>query len=69
MNRQSAIVVIDKAKLPELVHEMTDPRPGRADHLRQVILTDSWEAQVRLCFPCQNEQAAGESEPAVSRLS
>jgi len=40
MNRQSAIVVIDKAKPAELVHEMTDPRPGRADHLRQVILTD-----------------------------
>jgi hypothetical protein len=40
MNRQSVIVVIYEAKPAELVHEMTDPRPGCADHLRQVILTD-----------------------------
>jgi len=42
MNCQpAAVAVIDKAQLPELVHEMTDPRPGGADHLGQVILTDS----------------------------
>jgi hypothetical protein len=40
MDRQPA-VVIDKAKLPELLHEMTDPRPGCADHWRQVFLIDS----------------------------
>src|SRR3990172_12402794 len=33
-------VVIDKAKLPEFIHEMTDPRPGGADHLCQVFLID-----------------------------
>ena len=33
--------VIDKAQLPELIHEMTDPRPGCADHFCQAILTDS----------------------------
>ena len=27
------VVVIDKAKLSELIQEMTDPRPGCADHL------------------------------------
>jgi hypothetical protein len=43
MDRQPAhgAVVFDKAKLPELVHEMTDPRPGGAHHLRQVFLIDS----------------------------
>ncbi len=41
MDRQPAAVVIDKAKLLELIHEMTDPRPGCADHLRQVFLIDS----------------------------
>jgi hypothetical protein len=38
----SAIVVIDKTQLPELIHEMTDPGPGRTDHLCQGILTYSW---------------------------
>ena len=42
MDRQRTVaIVIDKAQLPELVHEMTDRRPGRADHLRQVFLSDS----------------------------
>ncbi len=38
MDRQSTIVVIDEAKLPELVHEMTDARSRCSDHLRQGIL-------------------------------
>jgi len=42
LDRQSAtIAVIDKAKLPEFVHEVTDPRSCCAHHLRQVILADS----------------------------
>ena len=42
LNRQPAVAaVIDKAQLPELVHEMTDLQPGYADHLCQVFLTDS----------------------------
>ena len=42
MDLQPAVVaVIDKAQLPELIHEMTDPRPGGADHLCQVVLTDA----------------------------
>ena len=41
MDRQRAVaIVIDKAELPELIHEMTDPRPGGADHLGQVFLID-----------------------------
>jgi hypothetical protein len=39
VNRQlGAFAVINKAQLPELIHEMTDPRPGCADHLCQAIL-------------------------------
>src|SRR6187401_962619 len=37
----SAHVVIDEAMLSELIHEMTDPRPGRADHFRQGGLVNS----------------------------
>ena len=41
MDRQPGFtLVIDKAKLPELIHEMTDPRPGGTDHLCQVFLID-----------------------------
>jgi len=39
-DQSSFTVVIDKAKLPELIHEMIDPRPGCADHLCQVFLVD-----------------------------
>ena len=42
VNRQRAAArVIDKAQRPELVHEVTHPRPGGADHLCQVFLVDS----------------------------
>ena len=42
VNRQRALArVIDKSQCAELVHEMADPRPGGADHLRQVFLIDS----------------------------
>jgi hypothetical protein len=40
MDRQPA-VVIDKAKLPELLHEMIDSRPGCADPWRQAFLIDT----------------------------
>lgn len=43
MDRQLAAgaVIIDKAKLLELVHEVADPRSGGAHHLRQVFLINS----------------------------
>ena len=41
MDRQRAVaVVIDKSAFPELIHKMTDPRPGGADHLGQLFLID-----------------------------
>ena len=69
MDGQSAVIIVDKAMLPEPVHEMTDPGPGRADHLCQGILIDSGEYRFQLCFPCQNAKAAGESEPDAFRWS
>src|ERR1700682_1663780 len=36
----SFMVVVDEAKLPEVIHEMIDPRPGCADHLCQMFLSD-----------------------------
>jgi hypothetical protein len=51
MHRQSAaVVVIDKTEPPELIHEVTDPRPGCADHLCQVILADSGKHRFRSAF-------------------
>jgi hypothetical protein len=51
MDRQPVVIaVIDKAQLPELIHEMTDPRPGCADHLCQAILTDSGEHRFGSAF-------------------
>src|SRR5579872_4373786 len=42
MDCQRALVrVIDKAELPEITHEMTDPRPGGTNHLCQIFLIDS----------------------------
>ena len=41
-DRQRAIArIVDKAHRPELVHEMTDPRPRSTDHLCQVFPIDS----------------------------
>ena len=37
----AAVGVIDKAMLPELIHEMTYSRPGSAYHLCQITLTDT----------------------------
>ena len=37
MARQPTVVV-DKAKRLGLLHEMTDPQPGGADPLRQILL-------------------------------
>ena len=38
MDRQSTGIIVNEAELPELVPEMTDPCPGRADHFGQRIL-------------------------------
>ena len=51
MDRQPAVVaVIDKAQLPEFVHEMADSRSGRANHLRQTLLIDARKYRFRSTF-------------------
>ena len=59
MDRQPAAggaVVIDKTQLLELVHEMTDPRPGSAHHLRQVFLIDSGKDTLGATFLAKMSQ-------------
>jgi hypothetical protein len=60
-------VVIDKAKLPELLHEMTDPRPGCADHLYQVFLIDFGEANLDSTFLTQMREQ--EENPSWALLA
>jgi hypothetical protein len=43
-------VVIDEAQLTKLVHEVTDPRPCRADHLGQSFLADLRDNRLRPAF-------------------
>ena len=58
MDRQPAhgALVIDKTQLLELVHEMTDPRPGGAHHLRQVFLIDSGQDTLGATFLAEMSQ-------------
>jgi hypothetical protein len=37
---QPALVIVNEAQCPELVHEMAHPRAGCAYHLRESLLTD-----------------------------
>jgi len=43
-------VVVNKAQLPESVHEETDARSRRADHLREGFLADSCQYRLRPTF-------------------
>jgi hypothetical protein len=42
--------VFNEAEGPELIHKMIDPRPGCADHLRQIFLTDLGDYLFRFTF-------------------
>ena len=56
-DRESRLgVVIDEAELPELVHEVIDARPRRADHLRQVFLVDPGNDGLGLALPAEARQ-------------
>jgi len=50
MDGQSAVVIVDKAMLPEPIHEMTDPRPCCTDHLCERILIHSGDYGLGLAF-------------------
>ena len=49
-------IVINKTQFLELVHEMTDPRPGGAHHLRQMFLIDSGKDTLRAPFLAKMSQ-------------
>ena len=50
MDGQSTVIIVDKPVLPEPVHEVADPRPGRANHLCEGILIDSGDHGFSLAF-------------------
>src|ERR1035441_2390907 len=56
--------IVDKAHRPELVHEMTDPRPRSTDHLGQVFLIDSGMDRFDSAFlakMCQQQENSGQA--------
>ena len=62
-------VVVDEAKLFELVHEMTDARPGGADHLRQTLLIDSGDDWFGTAFFAKTrKQQENPSQPLIARV-
>ena len=64
MDGQTAVIIVDKAVLSEPVHEMTDPRPGRADHLCQSILIHIGDYYFSLAFLAKmREQKENPSQP------
>ena len=70
VDRQPVVIaVIDKAMFPEPVHEMTDPGPGRADHLCQAILTDSGDYGFSLAILAKmRKQQENSSQTLLARV-
>ncbi|OFW24229.1 MAG: hypothetical protein A3H27_15745 [Acidobacteria bacterium RIFCSPLOWO2_02_FULL_59_13] len=55
----AAVFVINEAVILELIHEMTHPRPGCADHMCQGFLIDSGKhslGPVSLAKMCQQQE-------------
>ena len=62
-------VVVDKAQLPELVHEMTDPRVRRADDLCQRLLADLGRDRLRAAFLAEiGEHEEGPGQALFARV-
>ena len=62
-------VVVDEAELPELVHEVVDPRSGRADHLRQVLLIDAGDDRFGLAVLAKvRQQQEHPRQPLLARV-
>ena len=58
-------VVIDKAKLPELIHEMTDPRPGGTHNLRKGLLIDLGNHPLMLAMLANTRKGQEDSRQAL----
>jgi hypothetical protein len=67
MDHQPIAAVIDEAKVSEPIHEMTDPRPGCADYLSQVILTDT--GKHGLCFAFLAKMSEHQENPSQALLA
>jgi hypothetical protein len=69
VDRQSAIVVINKTKFPELVHEMAYSRPGCADHLCQGVLVCFWNYHFSSALLAKmSESQEDPSQPLFARV-
>ena len=66
MNLQPAPAIVNEARLPEPVHEKTDPRPGGADHLGEGLLANRGDHGLA-AIPYPVGPAAAESEPVFFR--
>jgi hypothetical protein len=60
-------VVINKPQLSKFVHEKTDTRSRRADHLREGLLADFCYYSAPADLPCQNSPEAEGPVPGASR--
>jgi hypothetical protein len=59
-------IVVNEPQFTELVHEMADARPGRADHLGECFLIDLRENWFRSAFI---PKLANSSNSRASRFS
>jgi hypothetical protein len=54
--KPAALAVVNEAKLSEPVHEEAHPRPGRADHLGERLLTDVGDNRFGRAFLAEMSQ-------------
>src|SRR5258707_15053222 len=68
MDRKSGVtVIIDKAELSELIHEVADARTGGAEHLRQVFLIDP--GNYRFGFALLAKMGQQQKDPSQALLA
>ena len=65
MNLHPALPVVEEAQLSEPVHEETDPRPGRADHLREGLLANLGDYGLRHAFLAEVSKQQQESSESL----
>jgi hypothetical protein len=66
---QPAAVVINKAQLPEPVHEKADSRTRGADHFCQGLLTDLGNHSLRRAFLAKmGKQQKDSGQPLFARI-
>jgi hypothetical protein len=62
-------VVLDEAQSPELVHEVADPGPRRADDLGQRRLADRRRDRLRPAVLAEiRQQQEGSCQPLLARI-